>query len=356
MVCISPLTSLMMDQRAKFTPRGLTTEFVGEAQSDQATVRKVLRGETQLVLITPESIIGNALYRNMLLSTTYKEKLVALVVDEAHCVKTWGDQFRKTFSMIGDLRSIVPTGVNMMALTATATTETFHVVSKRLAMTNPTLVALPPDRGNFVYRVHPKASLIELCDSLCKEFTVKRTDYPKTVIFVRQYRDCSDLYLMLQHKLGSAFTEPPGYPNVSQFRMVEMYSRVLTNEKKEQVLSSFTASASKLRIVIATSAFGLGVDIPDIRRVMHWGLPTNFEEYVQETGRAGRDGCDAEAILYEGKGGRHAIKKMKENSTVCRRRFLFEDFLKFYEKDIRVCGCKCCDICARSCTCSLCQQ
>lgn len=209
MICISPLTSLMMDQRAKFTPRGLATEFVGEAQSDHAAERKVLRGEVQLVFITPESIIGNALYRDMLLSTKYKENLVALVVDEAHCVKVWGDQFRKTFSMIGDLRSILPTGVKVMALTATATTDTFYTVSQRLSMNNPILVALPPDRGNIVYKVHPKASLDELSTSLCREFIEKHTDFPKTVIFVRQYQDCSDIYLMLRHKLGSRFTEPP---------------------------------------------------------------------------------------------------------------------------------------------------
>ena len=98
-----------------------------------------------------------------------------------------------------------------------------------------------------------------------------RTEFPKAVIFVRQYRDCSDLYLMIRHKLGSVFTEPPGYPDVSQFRMVEMYSRILTSEKREHVLSSFTKPDSKLRLVIATTVFGLGIDCPDIRRIMHWG-------------------------------------------------------------------------------------
>ena len=127
-MCISPLTSLMMDQRSKFTPRGLTAEFVGEAQTDHAAERSVLRGEAQLVFITPESLIGNVQYRNMLLSTKYKENLVALVVDEAHCVKTWGDEFRRAFSKIGDLRSILPASINVMALTATATVETFDIV------------------------------------------------------------------------------------------------------------------------------------------------------------------------------------------------------------------------------------
>lgn len=108
-----------------------------------------------------------------------------------------------------------------------------------------------------------------------------------------------------------------------------MFSRVLTTEKKEQVLSTFCDKDSILQLVIATSAFGLGVDCPDIRRIIHWGLPTTIEEYVQEAGRAGRDGNCAEAILYEGKVGVHYTKLMKEyvaNNKVCRRRFLFKFF------------------------------
>jgi bloom syndrome protein len=79
----------MMDQKAKFAPKGIETEFVGEQQTDLMSIRKVLDGQMQLVYISPENIICNPMYRNMLLSSVYKEKLVGLVVDEAHCVKTW---------------------------------------------------------------------------------------------------------------------------------------------------------------------------------------------------------------------------------------------------------------------------
>ena len=82
----------------------------------------------------------------MLMSPIYKEILIALVVDEAHCVKTWGDKFRKTFANIGELRSIITVSVKVVALTATATTETFFTVTCRLSMDNPNLVALPPNR------------------------------------------------------------------------------------------------------------------------------------------------------------------------------------------------------------------
>lgn len=173
-----------------YAPLGLKTEFVGEAQTDCVARDRVLRGEVQLVFISPESIIGKEVYRKMLLSSQYKEKLVALAVDEAHCVKTWGDQFRKSFSMIGELRSLVPTPVKILAVTATATTETFHVVTQRLSMDNPTIIALPPHRDNIMDRVDPSIDVNNLTDLLRDEFQTKRASFPKTILFVRTYEDC----------------------------------------------------------------------------------------------------------------------------------------------------------------------
>ena len=88
-MCISPLTALMMDQRDKFTRRGITTDFVRETQTDQTVIKRVLNGNIQLVYISPEASLLNPMYRSMLLTKPYKEHLVALIIDEAHCVKTW---------------------------------------------------------------------------------------------------------------------------------------------------------------------------------------------------------------------------------------------------------------------------
>ena len=101
-VCVSPLTSLMMDQQHKFSPMGLCTEYVCDSQ-DRTVKARVIKGEVQLVFISPESLISNKAYRRMLLSDIYQQHLVALVVDEAHCIKTWGDEFRTAFSEIGNL-------------------------------------------------------------------------------------------------------------------------------------------------------------------------------------------------------------------------------------------------------------
>ena len=356
-VCISPLTSLMMDQCTKFVSRGISAEFIGEAQTSKDAIKRVLSGQAQLVFATPESLVENERYRNMLQSSAYKGSIVALAVDEAHCVKTWGDQFRQTFAKIGDLRSLLSADVNILALTATATMETYSSAVSRLGMRDPVLVSVPPERANIYFTVYPKTNLEEFVGKLTTEFLLG--GFPKTVIFVRTYKDCSNIYLMLQQELGELFTSPPGYPNVEQFRQVEMFTRVLTVEKRNQVLATFGDPATPLKLIICTSAFGMGVDIPDIRRVVHWGLPSTIEEYVQESGQAGRDGKDSVAILYEGKGGKHSnvqIKNYVSNTLKCRRRFLFEGFLSYYEAEIKVTGCKYCDVCKRMCACECCQS
>ena len=89
-------------------------------------------------------------------------------------------------------------------------------------------------------------------------------DFPKTVVFVRTYNDCSNIYLLLQQKLGDMFTNPRGYPNLADYRRVEMFTRVLTVDKRTQVLSSFSDSESLFKLIVSTSAFGMGVDICDI--------------------------------------------------------------------------------------------
>ena len=101
------------------------------------------------------------------------------------------------------------------------------------------------------------------------------------------------------------FTYPHGYPNLADYHRVEMLTRVLTVDKRTQVLSFFSDSESPIRRIVSTAAFGMGVDICDIRRIIHWGLLTTIEEYVQEAGRAGRDDKDCVAIVYA-KGGKHA--------------------------------------------------
>lgn len=355
-VCISPLTSLMMDQTAKYCPKGLDVAFVGNDQKSCSRDR-ILSGEIQLLFISPESAIMNSTYRNMFLSHRYKEKLVALVVDEAHCVKTWGDEFRTVFSQVGELRSLVPVGVHMMALTATATAETLRIVSNRLCMINPVIVALPPHRDNVCYQVKNKIDLEEFSTRLCTNLERERLNYPKTIIYCRTYQSCINMYMAIKNKIGTGLTEPPGYPNISRYRIIDFFTSVLTTDKKEEVISLFASQTGTLRIVIATTAFGMGVDVPDIHQVLHWGMPSTLEEYVQETGRAGRDSKQSVAILYAGhhsKGASSLVREYETNNSCCRRKLLFRIFLLFSEETMKCSGCMCCDVCGKSCHCSVC--
>ncbi len=134
-----------------------------------------LKGEYQLVYISPENLINNPRYRKMLLRQVYKENLVALVIDEAHCVQTWGESFRIAFAEIGNLRSIIPSEVNIMALTATVTQKTFKTILERLA-----LISVSPQRDNIFFKVSPPVDLDELTAFIKEELEEKRIAFPKT--------------------------------------------------------------------------------------------------------------------------------------------------------------------------------
>ena len=191
----------MMDQKQKFS-ECLRSEYIGEAQADPDVKDRVLKGEVQLLFLTPETLINNKTFRNMLLFPPYQQNLVALVVDEAHCVKTWGDECRKTFAQIGDIRSLIPSSVKVLALTATATCETYYVVTSQLSMNEPRLIAMPPFRDNISYTVECKCDVESLVQTIVDGIKEDRIFNPKTLIYVRTYSDCSDIYLQLRSKLG----------------------------------------------------------------------------------------------------------------------------------------------------------
>ncbi|XP_065901618.1 ATP-dependent DNA helicase Q1-like [Dysidea avara] len=354
-VCISPLTSLEVDLTVKLQSRGINAAYVGEQQIDWQETKRVLEGNIEIVFISPESIIHNKAFRNMLRSEAYKERMVALIVDEAHCVKTWGDKFRTDFSKLGELRSLI--AVNVMALTATATLDTLKVVKERLSLHDPAVIGLSPNVPNILYSTAKLPKLEDFCRRLSTVLMRHRVSYPKTIIFCRSYSDCGDIYRTLEIMMGSSFTEPIGYPKgLHRFRLVDMFTRASKRKMKQKVLESFVSMTSRLRVVIATTAFSLGIDCPNIRKVIHYGTPGTIEEYVQETGRAGRDGEPAKACLFYGNPPKDVTPEMRSygtNASQCRRNLLFKRFL-FYNVD--TVGeispkCQCCDNCAKNCDC-----
>ena len=256
-VIITPLIALMMDQKRSFMHRGITVEFVGEAQDDENATMHILKGEIQLVYISPECILNNKKFRTMLQKSVYQERLVALVVDEAHCIQMWldkhtdtvlcmsfvllhrGETFRRAFFEIGTLRSLIPKSVNVMALTATATSQTISIVTSHLAMDNPVIIGLNTDRSNIKYIVKPSESIKEISTALADELILMRTNMPKTVVFCRTLRECADMFTAIKKKLGANITEPPGLLNIRQLRLVTLFTAASTPTMREEILDEF---------------------------------------------------------------------------------------------------------------------
>lgn len=267
-----------------------------------------------------------------------------------------GENFRKAFFEIGTLRSLLPKSVNVLALTATATKQTFTSAKEHLSMIDPVVIGLNADRTNIRYIVKPSITLQELSKILADELMSSRSKTPKTVLFCRTLKNCADIFTSIKLALGPYITDPPGLPNILQLRLITLFTAASTSDMREDILAEFCKEDTVLRLVIATSAFGLGVNIPNITRVINWGLPSTLEDLVQEMGRAGRDGSQAEAILYvrdTGKSVSKAVKEYAENKSVCRRSLLYRDFL--FSGREKIISCKCCDLCMSMCNCSECK-
>ena len=230
-------------------------------------------------------------------------------------------------------------------------------------MVHPFIFSQSPNKPNIKYSVIKRdgdESLEETFAPLLEELRAKRKGVERTIIFCRTYDSTGQIYLFLQNGMGREFTHPVGAPNLPRFRLVDMFSACTRPDVKDEILSRFSSDSS-LRVVVATIAFGMGLDCPDVRRIIHWGPPSDVESYIQEVGRAGRDGLEAAAILhYTGAdlGARHVENTIKEycrNQDKCRRELLFMDFDEPDSSLSRsVSGCKCCDICSAKCSCGTC--
>ena len=158
--------------------------------------------------------------------------------------------------------------------------------------------------------------------------------------------------------LGPHFVEPPGSPDYVKYRVVDMFTRCTHTSVKKKIIEQFTTPSS-LRIVIATIAFGMGINCPDILQVIHWGVPQDAEAYIQESGHAGRDGKHSLAIIMKHKRDldrRYTSDHMMEycrNKSLCRRTILYRGFTGC---ELPHSGCLCCDICRLSCACQKCDS
>ena len=312
----------------------------------------------KVVFFTPEALLLKKKWRNLLITPTYSNCLRAVVVDEAHTVKKWGETFRSVLLKIGELRSLVPSSVHMLALTATATRPIREEVIKVLGMKSPSIVAVSPCKPNIMYMVKSYDSIEEAFGTILKGIKKQRGNFPRTIIYCQKLSDCGRLYLYFKKNLGKEFVEPLDAPDLPQFRLVDMYHSSTDPIVKESILKLFCLP-SNLRIVISTVAFGMGIDCHNVEQVVHLGQPESVESYIQEIGRAGRNGAQSLAVLMLVKGVviHHAELAMKQyisNKDICRRQFLFSFFEGYTYNAESLCVC--CDVCASLCTCTECDQ
>ena len=210
-----------------------------------------------------------------------------------------GSDFRKEYGKLGDSRGYFPPCAHIMALTATASPATRRDVIKILGMKKPHMIIRCPNNANIIYSVDKKYAIV--FKPLIEELKLKRMNMDKVIIFCRSYKDCSSIYFYFKDSLKGGLTDPVGYPNVAKFRIVDMLSACNSSSVKNQILHTFSQPNGRLRVVIPTIAFGMGIDCPNIRRIIHWGPPSDIEGYIQETGRAGRDGHLSFATIYYSK-------------------------------------------------------
>lgn len=251
-----------------------------------------------------------------------------------------------------------------MALTATATKSSRRSICRILGMNRPAIFASIPNKPNIKYVVQEKSSsLQEIFLELVDELRIQRIKYERTIVFCRSYNDCAQIFIFLKKQLGKEYTEPVGAPDLAQLRLVEMFNACTLPAVKNSIIEQFTKPDSCLRVVVATIAFGMGLDCPNVRKVIHWGVPEDIESYIQESGRAGRDEKQALAILYYGAldmSSVHVQNEMKDYCKLneCRRKYLLKDFDGDGNKDINISAftdCTCCDVCAKNCKCIACE-
>uniref|UniRef100_A0A1X7TE05 DNA 3'-5' helicase n=1 Tax=Amphimedon queenslandica TaxID=400682 RepID=A0A1X7TE05_AMPQE len=274
------------DQVEKFQSLGIRSAYrVGDQSLDSAAF---LTGDIKLIFISPESLNRGSLWRDVICSDVYQQNVVAFVIDEAHLVKNWGIKFRPDFSRLSEIRSLLPQKINVLALTATATLTLQKEIMSSLGMVDPVVIEVSPEKHNLHFSIKENAT--DAIMAVILELKHKRVEMERMIIFCRRPLDCANLWMQFQASLGGDMTEPPGSSMRNpELRLVDYFTGCTEEAVRNTIPKQFSRE-SCLRIVIATVAFGLGIDCPDVRKVLHFGVPEDVETYVQQVGRAGRDG------------------------------------------------------------------
>ena len=334
---VSPLISLMKDHVDTLVGNGVPAALYNSSlTTDERTsvVAGLRERRYRLLYVSPERLVGDG--RESFLGLV-ADQIRFVAVDEAHCISQWGHDFRPEYRQLGRLRQLLP-GVSLHAYTATATSRVRHDITEQLGLTDPLEFIGSFDRPNLLYRVWPRATLKrQLLD-----------------VLERHRRDAGIIYCTSRREVDAlaGWLTGTGIPALP-------YHAGLSDADRNRHQDAFLSE--RTNVIVATVAFGMGIDRSDVRFVIHAGAPRSLEHYQQESGRAGRDGLEAECLLIyspadfmkwrsmlEQNGEltdatRHLLREIERYATRvgCRHRHLAEYFGDRYLRS----GCGACDYC-----------
>ena len=289
-IVVSPLIALMQDQVSALKDNGIDATFLNSTVSleeGRSREQAILSGKIKLLYIAPERLFTSS-FQNLLNQLSQKVGISTFAIDEAHCVSEWGHDFRPEYRQLFQLKQRYPQ-ISIIALTATATQRVRTDIVQQLRLSNPKIYVSSFNRQNLYYEVKQKSK--QAYHQLLSTITNHQgEDKGAGIIYCLSRKHVNEVTAKLRQDGFSALP----------------YHAGLSAEERETNQTRFIRD--DVQIIVATIAFGMGINKPDVRFVIHYDLPRNLESYYQEAGRAGRDGEDAKCTILFGWGDVHTVK------------------------------------------------